>query len=166
MTLLDAIRARRSIRKYKAADVTQEQLDALLEAAMLSPSANNRRPWNFVVVKSRDKLDQIAASHPFAKMLKQAPLAIVICGEIDSADYMSSFFPQDCGAATQNLLLRAVDLGLGTCWCGVYPNETLIKKFRSILGITSIPFNVIAVGVPDENPAPRGKYEAQKVTYL
>jgi nitroreductase len=166
MTLTEAIHARRSIRKYKAQEVTQEQLDALLEAAMLAPSANNGRPWNFVVVRSRDKLDQIAAAHPYAKMLKQATLAIVICGEIDSTDYMSSFFPQDCGAATQNLLLKAVDLGLGTCWCGVYPVEALIKKFRDILGIASIPFNVIAVGVPDENPAQRGKCEAQKVAYL
>jgi nitroreductase len=166
MTLTEAIRARRSIRSYKTDEVPQEAIDALLEAAMLAPSANNGRPWNFVVVKSRDKLDALKDAHPYAKMLKSAPLAIIVCGTVDSADYMSSFFPQDCGAATQNLLLRAADLGLGTCWCGVYPNEALIKKLRDILGITNIPFNIIAVGVPDENPAPRGKYEAGKVTYV
>jgi nitroreductase len=98
-------------------------------------------------------------------MLKQASAAIVMCGNPDPADYMAAFFPQDCGAATQNILLRAVELGLGTCWCGVYPIEARMQEMRDILGITGIPFNIIAVGVPDENPAARGYYDKAKVTY-
>jgi nitroreductase len=165
MTLTEAIKARRSIRKYKNAEVSGEQIDALLEAAMLAPSANNKRPWDFVVVKSRDLLNKIADTHPYAKMLKQAACAIVICGDPDPTDYMGAFFPQDCGAATQNILLEAVDLGLGACWCGVYPNEERVKELREILGSAKTPFNVIAIGVPDEAPAPRGFYDKAKVEY-
>jgi nitroreductase len=165
MTLIDAIRGRRSIRAYKNAPVTKEQVDSLLEAAMLAPSANNGRPWEFIVVQNRQTLDTIAATHPYAKMLKQAPAAIILCGNPDPQDYMAAFFPQDCAAATQNILLRAVDMGLGTCWCGVYPVEKRMQELRDILGITSTPFNIIALGVPNESPAPRGTFDPAKVTY-
>lgn len=161
MTLTEAIHARRSIRKYKPAEITQAQIDALLEAAMLAPSANNSRPWEFVVVKSRNTLDTIAEVHPYAKMMKEAALAIVVC-----ALPGSPFVPQDCGAATENILLQAVDLGLGTCWCGVYPNEELVQKLRAVLGVEATPFNVIAVGAPNEAPARRGVYDRTKVRYL
>jgi nitroreductase len=165
MTLIDAIKTRRSIRSYKPVEVTQEQIEALLEAAMLAPSANNGRPWRFVVVKSKDTLKALAAIHPYAQMLLQASCAIVVCGKPDPTDYMSQFFPQDCGAATQNLLLRAVDLGLGACWCGVYPNESLMAKIQELLHMDDLPFNIIAVGVPNEAPAPRGSYDPKKVSY-
>jgi nitroreductase len=161
MTLNEAIKARRSIRSYKSTEVTQEQIDSLLEAAMLAPSANNSRPWEFVVVRNREKLDKIVAVHPYTKMLKEAPLAIVVC-----ALPVSDFVPQDCGAATENILLQAVELGLGACWCGVYPNEARIKAVQDALGIKAIPFNVIAVGVPNESPKARGSYEKKRVTYL
>jgi nitroreductase len=161
MTVNEAIHARRSIRKYKKAELSQEQIDALLEAAMLAPSANNSRPWEFVVVKSREHLDKILKIHPYAGMLKEASAAIVVCSRTES-----DFFPQDCGAAVENILLEAVELGLGTCWCGVYPRENLVKGFREALGIRSIPFCVIAVGVPAESPGPRGSYDRKRVTYL
>jgi nitroreductase len=161
MTLSEAIRARRSIRRYTKAEVTQEQIDAMLEAAMMAPSGNNSRSWEFIVVKNRAKLDTIAKIHPYAKMVKEAALVIIVCGLPKS-----EFMPQDCGAATENILLQAVDLGLGTCWCGVYPNEARMKEIKDALNIKGMPFNVIAVGVPDESPPARGSYEKQKVTYL
>jgi nitroreductase len=161
MTLNEAIHARRSIRKYRKAELTQEQIDALLEAAMLAPSANNSRPWEFLVVKSREYLDRIMKLHPYTGMLKEAALAIVVCARKES-----DFFPQDCGAAVENILLEAVELGLGTCWCGVYPIEKFVKGLQDILNIKSIPFCVIAAGVPGESPAIRGFYDKKRVTYL
>ncbi|MDR2403344.1 MAG: nitroreductase family protein [Spirochaetaceae bacterium] len=161
MTLNEAIHARRSIRKYKKAEVTQAQIDALLEAAMLAPSANNSRPWEFVVVQSREQLDKIVQIHPYAGMLREASLAIVVCARVES-----DFFPQDCGAAVENILLQAVELGLGTCWCGVYPVEKLVKGLREALNIKSVPFCVIAAGVPDESPKARGFYDKERVTYI
>ena len=161
MTTTEAIRARRSIRKYKSgAEITQEQMDLILEAAMMAPSARNGRPWDFVVVRDREKLNAITEVHPYTKMLATATLAIIICGA--EAD----FFPQDCGAATQNILLQAAELGLGTCWCGVYPSKERVESIQRLLGIANVPFNVIAVGVPDETVAARGFYDKQKVRYI
>ena len=78
------------------------------------------------------------------------------------------YFPQDCGAATQNILFAAVDMGLGTYWCGVYPREERVAALRKVLGLpdSKIPFNVIAIGTPDEAPAPRGFFDGAKVSYV
>ena len=172
MTLMEAIRKRRSIRKFKpGAEVTDEQIKILLEAAMLAPSACNTRPWEFVVVKDRAKLDQIRKVHPYTGMLETASLAIVMLALPEAQESVMNglpigYYPQDCGAATQNILLAAVESELGTCWCGVYPKEERISEIQGILGTTKLPFNVIAVGVPAEEPNPRGNYDESKVTYI
>ena len=138
---------------------------------MLAPSACNTRPWEFIVVKDREKLDRIRKAHPYTGMLETASLAIVIVALPESQESVRGglpvgYYPQDCGAATQNILLQAAAMGLGTCWCGVYPKEDRIAEIQKVLGTTKLPFNVIAVGVPDENPNPRGRYEESKVTWL
>ena len=169
MTVAEAIRNRRSIRKFKAgAEVTDEQIKLLLEAAMLAPSACNSRPWEFIVVKDRTILDKIRAVHPYTGMLETASLAIIMCAlpETQTEPIMTDYYPQDCGAATENILLQAVELGLGTCWCGVYPKDDRIAEIRNILGTDKLPFNIIAIGVPDENPDPRGAYDKAKISYL
>lgn len=172
LNIVEAIRTRRSIRKYKQnTQVTEEQIKLLLEAAMMAPSACNTRPWEFVVVRSRDKLDELADAHPYAKMLSTASLAIIVCAlPATQKDIAMGYFPQDCAAATQNILIQAAALGLGSCWCGVYPKEQRIAEVREVLGIAArqeiIPFNIIALGVPDSFPEARGFYEAGKVKYI
>ena len=169
MTVSEAIRARRSIRKFvPGAQVTEEQVHALLEAAMHAPSGCNTRPWEFIVVRDREKLSQIAQAHPYAKMLETASLAIVVMAlpETQVKPIDMGFFPQDCGAAVQNILLEAVGQGLGACWCGVYPKELRIGEIKTILGIKGLPFCVIAIGVPDEHPKARGSFEEGKVRYI
>ncbi len=104
-------------------------------------------------------------------MLETASLAIIVCGLPDAQNGIASgYFPEDCASATQNILLQATALGLGSCWCGVYPRMEHIDDLREILGIGNRPeiivFNIIAVGVPDEFPAARGFYEAGKVKYI
>lgn len=168
----ETIRQRRSIRKYKSGStVSDEQIKLLLEAAMMAPSACNTRPWEFIVVQSREKLDEIASIHPYAKMLTSASIAIIVCAlpEIQKG-IAEGYFPQDCGAATQNILLQAAAIGLGTCWCGVYPKEERINELRKILELEEqkniVPFNIIAVGVSDTMPDARGFYEADKVKFV
>ncbi|MCL1862644.1 MAG: nitroreductase family protein [Defluviitaleaceae bacterium] len=169
---LEIIKTRRSIRKYKSTEVTGEQIHALLEAAMLSPSACNTRPWRFIAITSREMLNKLADVHPYAKMLNTAPLCIAIIAlpktqERDD-NLPEGFYPQDCGAATQSILLQAEAMGLGTCWCGVYPKEATSKAVRETLNIPAeeIPFCLIAIGEKDEHPKPRGKYEEEKVTWI
>jgi len=170
MNVFEAIEKRRSIRKFKPdKPVTTEQLDRLLHAAMLAPSACNTRPWEFIAVTKREILDEIARIHPYAKMCKTATAAIIVVAlPQEEPELPKGFYPQDCGAATENILLEAVDMGLGTCWCGVYPKEDRIAEMTELFGIREpkIPFCIIAIGTPDENPKIRGSYEKSKVTYI
>ena len=168
MNTSEAIRARRSIRKYRpGAPIPAEHVQQMLEAAMLAPSAVNSRPWEFVVVESEAVKAQLMEAHPYTGMLKTATLAIVVCGRPDLQEgKCGAFWPQDCGAAIENLLLQAVELGYGACWCGCYPAMERAEALQKILDVTSIPVAIVAVGVPDENPTPRGFYDPSRVKYL
>ena len=164
----DSIRNRRSIRRFDPTKpVMREQLEKLLEAAMLAPSACNSRPWEFIAVTKREALDEIVKIHSAAGMCKTAPAAIIVVA-IPQKGMSEGFYPQDCSAATQNILLQAVGMGLGTCWCGVYPDDDRIASFRELFDISpdKIPFNVIAIGTPNEFPKARGFFDAEKVSYI
>ena len=118
MQCYEAIRARRSVRKYKkGAKIPAEDVKKMLEAAMMAPSAVNSRPWEFYVTDKREMLDKLMQAHPASKMLETASLAIVVCGRPDLQP-KHNFWQQDRGAAIENILLQALDLGYGTCWCG------------------------------------------------
>ena len=162
------IQDRRSIRKYQSGkSVTKEQLKQLLEAAMLAPSACNSRPWEFIAVTKRETLNEIVRIHEYAHMCETAAAAIIIVATPQKGD-PEGYFPQDCGAATQNILLEAVSMGLGSCWCGVYPREKRVETFRKLFNIpaSKIPMNVIAIGTPNEAPAQRGFFDESKVTFI
>jgi nitroreductase len=163
-----SIKDRRSIRKFLVnKTVTREQLNQLLAAAMKAPSACNSRPWEFIAVTKRAVLDEIARLHPHAKMCATASAAIITVA-VPQDGRPEGYFPQDCGAATQNILLEAVAMGLGTCWCGVYPKNERIATFRELFDIRDpkIPFNVIAIGYADEAPDSKGIFEETKVRYI
>ena len=160
--------ARRSIRKYRPdKPVSKEQLKQLIGAAMLAPSACNSRPWEFIAVTRRETLDEIVKLHPYAQMCATATAAIIVVA-IPQTGTPAGYFPQDCGAATQNILLEAAAMGLGTCWCGVYPKEERMKSLTELFHIEEpkIPFNIIAVGTPDEAPERRGFFDEKRVRYI
>ncbi|MCL2574789.1 MAG: nitroreductase family protein [Defluviitaleaceae bacterium] len=169
--ILKAIKDRRSVRKYLETPVEREKIEALLEAAMLAPSACNSRPWRFIVITNRETLSKLADSHNYAKMLYKAPVAIVVCSLADEQsknEIAQGFWQQDAGAATQNILLQAQEMGLASCWCGVYPKEPIVDAVRKILSLPDdeIPFNIIAIGKAEDEPKARGFYEAEKVRWL
>ena len=167
--MIESIKNRRSIRKFKPdKQVTKEQLNQLMEAAMYTPSACNTRPWEFIAITNREMLDEIARIHLHAKMCATATAAIIIVALPQSEPLPEGFFPQDCGAATQNILLEADNMGLGTCWCGVYPKMEKVEAIAKMFNIEEgkIPFNILAVGYPDESPDARGFFEQAKVTYV
>lgn len=161
---MDAILLRRSIRRYTNEPVSEEHVKKLLEYAMAAPSAHNQQPWQFIVVNDRQTLDKIPNFHPYSQMLKEAPLAIVVCGDTQRMK-AEDFWPQDCAAATENILVGATSLGLGTCWCGVYPKQFLISAVRDLLNIPShiIPFCIIAVGHPAEQKRPSGRFDPSRI---
>lgn len=168
MNVTEAIRQRRSIRKYKkGAAVPKEHIELMLEAAMMAPSAGNTRPWEFVVIENRGILQKLMEINPYSRMLDTASAAILICGRPDlQTGICEGFWPQDCGAAAENLLLQALELGYGTCWCGMYPIRHRVEKTRELLGLTSTPYAVIALGVADQNPQARGGFDPSRVTYV
>jgi nitroreductase len=154
--------ARRSIRRYTQEPVTEEQVTTLLQAAMAAPSANNRQPWAFIVVTDQAKREALAEGHPYAKMLPTVPVCIVPCGVPTGND---TFWVEDLSAATENILLAATALGLGSVWCGVYPNMARVAEARQILGIPegAVPFCYIAIGHGDEPKESRTQYDVARV---
>lgn len=162
MDALEAIFTRRSIRAYTSEPVSEEDLKVILEAAMNAPSASNRQPWHFIVVDDRSKLDAIMEVHPYSDMLAQAPLAIVVCGDTKVS---SSYWQQDCSAATENILLAARALGLGTVWLGVYPREDRVKGISRLFQLPAHvkPLAVIAVGHPAEEKGRVDRWQEEKV---
>lgn len=155
MELQEAIHTRRSIRKYLDKPVSPEMIETIIKAAMAAPSAGNQQPWHFIVITDRTKLDAIPAFHPYSKMVLQAPAAILLCGDPDGKKW-PTFWDQDLSAATQNMLLTARDLGLGTVWVGVFPEKDRMEGFRKLFAIPENihPFALIPIGWPD------GQFEA------
>jgi len=145
------INNRRSIRRFAEKPVTDAQLEQLLRAAMQAPSAGNAQTWDFVVVKNKNTFVKIMNIHPYATPLQTADTAIVVCGNTNRERY-DGFWVQDCSAAIENLLLKAVDLNLGAVWLGIYPLQERIDGLSTLLGLPAgvIPLGVIAVGHPAE----------------
>jgi len=131
--------------------VPEELVDQLLRAGAAAPSAGNEQPWHFIVIDDRQTLDSIPEFHEHADMLREAPLALVVCGD-ERLEQHKGFWVQDCSAATQNILLAAHARGLGTVWLGVYPREQRVREVRRLLGIPIevTPLAIIAVGYPTE----------------
>jgi len=162
MDALEVLFTRRSIRKYSSEPVTEEDLKTILEAGMNAPSANNRQPWHFVVVNDRAKLNGIMEVHPYSRMLAEAPTAIVVCGDTKIS---TTFWQQDCSAATENILLAARALNLGTVWLGVYPGKDRVNEVRELFGLPQHvqPLAIIALGHPAEEKGRVDRYKAERV---
>jgi nitroreductase len=165
METMDAIFARRSIRKFQDRPVEPEKIELLLKAAMAAPSARNSKPWEFVVVTEPSMLEKVRGAMTFGKF--NAPVAIIVCGNLSIVrrPLSGQFWVQDCSAATQNILVAAVSLGLGTVWCGVHPIHVITKRISKVLGLPEHvkPLNVIYVGYPDQDKPARTQYNAGRV---
>ena len=159
--VLENIAERKSVRKYLNKSVEEDKIDAMVKAGMAAPSGMARRPWEFVVVTDREALDSMAAKLPYAKMLTNAPLAIVVCGDTT----LSSYWYLDCSAATQNVLLAAEALGLGAVWTAAYPYEDRIDVVRQNTGLPEniVPLCVIPIGYPDGPQKAKDKFDPQRV---
>lgn len=166
--VLENIHARKSVRQFTDEPVSQEHIETMLKAAMAAPTAVNYQPWRFVVITERARLDAMAEVLPYAKMLKQAPLAIVVCGETTWFEGReNTYWQQDCSAATQNILLAAEALGLGAVWTGVYPNMELARPLAEFLGLpgTVQPLCCIPIGHHDGTTQPKDKWKPENIHY-
>jgi len=158
---LDILFARRSIRKYTGEPVTQAEIDSLLQAGMAAPSASNRKPWHFCVVTDKAILRRLAEAHPYGKMLAQAELAIAVCGD----PAISSWWVQDCTAATENVLIAASGLGLGAVWLGCHGVDEREQAVRDATGIPAEigVLSLLSIGRPGEGKEARTQYDPERV---
>lgn len=159
---LSPIFERRSVRSYKDEAIPDDMIKDLLEAAMAAPSAVAKDPWDFIIVKDQAMRETITEALPNGQMLKQAPLGIVVCGDMEKAhDGELSYMLQDCSAAIENLLVAASMLKLGAVWLGVHPREERIAHVRELFGLPEhiVPVGAIAVGWPAQEPAARTRYD-------
>ena len=165
MDCLDAIRGRYSCRSYSGEAVREEDLRTLAEAAFCAPSANNARPWHIVIVRDRERRQQLGRVHQWAGMCAQAPAVLVMCADLTRSP---RWWIDDTAAATENVLLAAHALGLGTCWVGIHagdaPGGTSRQGVvREALGVPEsvAVLGLIAVGHPAAPPAPRPERYAE-----
>ncbi|MCP5518466.1 MAG: nitroreductase family protein [Verrucomicrobiales bacterium] len=152
---------RRSVRAYGPGAIGDDQVEILLRAAMAAPSAVAKDPWRFVVVRDRSLLARLAGNLSNGSMLDQAPLGIVVAGDLHAAhDRQLSYLLQDCAAAIENLLLSAHGLGLGACWLGIHPRQHRIDFVTNLLCLPEavIPVACIALGQPAETKEPRSRF--------
>ncbi|MBN1993778.1 MAG: nitroreductase family protein [Anaerolineae bacterium] len=161
---IEVIMTRRSIRHYTPQPVSEELIEKVLRGAMAAPSARNEQSWQFVVINDREILNVIPKYHQFSEMLREVPLAIVVCGDVRRESHRD-YWQQNCAAATQNLLLTAHALDLGAVWLGLYPREDRVAKTQALLGLPEgvIPMAIVALGYPAEEKSPSDRFDPAKV---
>jgi nitroreductase len=156
---------RRSCRKYTDQVVSDENIDLLLKAAMSAPSACNKQPWEFYVVKNEEILEMVRHSSKFTRI--NAPVAIVVCGNSERciSKKENDFFIQDCSSAITHILLAAESLGLGSLWCGAYPMNSVVTKLRLALDLDEaiIPLGIVYIGYAVEKSTSRTQYNENYV---
>lgn len=165
METYEAILKRRSIRRFIEAEISDEIIQKLLNSAMAAPSACNKRPWEFYVIKNKDLQKQLRSVSTYSKM-KSALMIIVAGNDKRSLNHrVNDFWIQDCAAAVENILLCATELGIGSCWCGLFPMVSPVKRVKEILSLEEhiIPMALINLGYPDEHPEPRTQYEEKRI---
>jgi nitroreductase len=160
MEVLDAIRTRRSIRKYKSKPIPDDKLTSILEAARLAPSAGNRQPWRFVVIQNEDRKKALAEAANNQTFLNDASAIIVALGD---PEVSARWYEKDPMIALEHIVLAATAMGYGTCWIGAF-NEDAVKHLLKIPENVKI-IALLPIGIPDETPAPRPRKEFSEIFF-
>ena len=165
---MNSIFKRRSVRRYTEQKVEKEKIDRLIRAAMQAPSACNQQPWEFIVIDDKKTIESLAKFSPYARMLLEAPLAIIILEKYTDL-IAPSFTQQDLGACTQNLLLQAAEEKLGAVWLGISKGDEREKFIVDMFNIPQNvkPFAVVSIGYPLDADANTfvDRYDAKRVHY-
>lgn len=159
--VIENILTRRSVRSYTDQDVEPEKIEAILEAGMAAPSGKNGQPWDFIVLTRREILDEMAERLPYAKMLREARVAIAVCADRTKSPY----WYVDCSAAAENILLAVHALGLGAVWTATYPYRDRMDVVKELCGLPGSydSLCVIPVGYPAREARPKDNFDAGKI---
>jgi nitroreductase len=159
LSILEIMKKRHSIRKYKADPISEDVFERVMEAARVAPSGKNYQPWKFIVVRDRGLKSRLAEASRNQTFIAEAPVVIVACGHPDQSyqkqgNYMTSWII-DVAIAVEHLMLQACEEGLGTCWIGAFDEQQVkpildIPENVKVLGLTPL-------GYPDQEPRNRGR---------
>lgn len=165
MNALELIYTRRSVRKYKEQAVSREILTDLLKAGMAAPSACNNQPWEFVVVDDETTMQELRSNLRNGPYNAPAAIIPLYNEKIGHNTNCNQFWQQDLSAATENIMIAAAGMELGTVWLGTYPKKDTVAKVQKILGVPKeiLPLVVIYVGHPESEPTPGTKYDEERV---
>lgn len=169
MDLFEAIRLRRSTRAFTGEEVSDNEVEKILEAARWAPSAGNIQPWDFVVVRKAETKRKLAEAALDQIFIEEAPVVIVVCADKDRSarGYGSRganlYCLQDTAAAVENILLGACALGLGACWVGAFQESKVSLILNTRGGVR--PVAIIPVGRPGETPRPRYKRPLREIVH-
>lgn len=174
------ILSRKSVRSFTDQDITEEQMNVMLRAAMAAPSGRDIRPWSFVVLRDRTQYARIFGEDNFnMRIYQKAAAVVVVCADTTvvmkarkDPDRSMSIQPNgtwrdDMGACTENLLLAAESLGLGAVWTACYPYPDRYEPVKRELGLPSevVPYAVIAIGWPDALYEPKDKWDPGRIHF-
>ena len=157
---MDNVLLRRSIRKYDLTKkVSFDIMHKLCEAAEAAPSAKNQKSREYIIVDDKNIIDKLAEVAKGTMILNECNTVIVVLGKNPNDIPRPDMQPQDLAAATENILIAATSLKIGSCWCGIYPMEDRIEKVKNILNINDLrfPFSLVALGYPLDNNEFRDK---------
>ncbi len=160
MDVFEAIKTRRSIRKYNPGSIPDEKLKTILEAARLAPSAGNRQPWRFVVVRDAGRKKALAKAANNQTFLADAAAIVTAIGDPEMS---KRWYEKDPMIAVEHMVLAAVALGYGTCWIGAF-NEEEVKRLLNIPEEMRV-IVLLPLGVPDEIPQPRPRKDIQEIFF-
>ena len=159
-TMLNFLKERRSIRTFQEKMITDREIEMILEAGRWTPSASNKQPWEFIIIKNNDILDKIAKNAIYGRFIRKAPLVIAIVGKIKQNP---KWYVQDTSLASMSMMLMAWSLGIGTCWIGSMDRD----KAKEMLGLGKDDFllTVLPMGyVKGEIPRPTLRKDLEKIT--
>jgi len=160
MDVFETIKKRRSIRKYKQGNMPREHLKRILEAARWAPSAKNRQPWRFIIIRDTERKKLLAEIANKQMFLADASVIVVALADPEASP---KWFKQDVMIALEHIVLASTSIGYGTCWIGAFDE----KRTKQLLKIPE-KFSVVAllpIGVPDESPPPRPRKEFTEIFF-
>ena len=166
---MNAIFKRKSIRKFLDNEIEDEKIERLLKAGMQAPSAINSQPWEFLVVKDKEGIKKIEDMSMYSKPAKTSTCCIITLFNNDYTERFEDYkwVQQDMGACTQNILLQAVEEGLGAVWLGTYPDMERVNYLKEHFNIPEnvYPYSVIVLGYPTEDYTGTDRFDKDRIHY-
>lgn len=162
------VMTRCSCREYTDSTVPEYLLRTLVHGGMRAPSARNERPWEFLILCSEESRRQVTLASPYASMCEKASAVILVLANMERISPESPWWVQDLSACTENILIRATELGLGAVWLGIYPRQARMEALQKAFALPEnlLPFAAVPIGYPARERENHNRYEAERVRWI